>query len=357
MGYWLKRILNILTVWTCCLPWPLKLVGKRYRRYSDHYCLDCVRHFPFRGKGKLVSFTHQQRAKHSRHTIRSFGWRGPNKHFKLDPSKIYRYTGPPLPESFSLEKYLEDTGDQVNEGSCTGWGFRDTYAIGTKLRKRHPKSGWSWRCAYNLGRVTIEKRPYEEGAYVKDVMQGCKQYGECTYPVWPSKAWEDANRHWYDDPTVVVHPDDLAFGRIQDFKIIITVEDLLGAIYEYNGADGGIWWYENWMTIIGRRMPKAKGDPVGGHSVAFFAFNTKEGTISLHNSWGPLWADRGKADVLIEDIRSQMSDGEFYIIIFPDPPQPEPEPQPTPIDEFLKWLKEEFQKIIDYLDTITVSAS
>jgi len=352
MRYWWRRALNVATSWLRLIP-VLKRIDKKTRKYSIHYCIDCKRHWPFSGCGKLVSRDHgHKRIKHSHHTTRSFGWRGkpPSKYLKAIP--VYKYNGPPTPDEFGLDEFIEETGDQGPEGSCGGWGDRDTAAIDTKVRKgKYPKGGWSWRCAYNGGRA-IEGRLREEGVYLKDVAAYRVQRGLCTFNVWPSKPWEEdsgSGKSWYADPSIVVHPDDLEKGRVKGFQLITTMADLQGAIYTRHAVYIGIDWDDVWMNVVGLNMPKASGNSSGGHSVTVFRYSRITGRARLQNSWTKFWGKLGLGDMLLTDLEARMRSGEFIVYIYdtePDPDGPEPDPDP---DDWLDKLQKLFEAFIKAL--------
>ena len=363
MRYWWRRALNILTIWLYYIRIPFlpkrfkalsrfnlpRRIGGRFRKYSIHYCIDCKRHWPFSGCGKLVSRDHgYKRIKHSLHITRSFGWRGkpPSKYLKAIP--VYKYNGPPTPDEFGLDEFIEETGDQGPEGSCGGWGDRDTAAIDTKLRGIYPKGGWSWRCAYNGGRA-VEGRLQEEGVFLKDVAAYRVQRGLCTFNVWPSKAWEEdsgSGKSWYADPSVVVHPDDLAKGKVKGFQLITTMEDFYGAIYTRHAVYAGLDWDDVWMNVVGLNMPKASGNSSGGHSIAFFRYSRKTGRSRLQNSWTKFWGKLGLGDMLNSDLEARMRSGEFIVYIYNTEPDPGPEPDPDDWLDKLQKLFEAFMKAL-----------
>jgi hypothetical protein len=301
--------------------------------------------------GKLASFDHaHKRVEHRDHKIQKLGkLRGRPKNYRTMFPVWQRPAGLVVPDEFDLSPYCEETGDQGNEGSCTGWGWRGSYAVGTKLRKgKYPNKGWSARCAYN-GARKLENRLQDEGAYCTDVAKFANMYGHCTEPVWPYKAWENGSRHWDDDPTIVVHPDDLKKGQTVGWRTISSVDDIFAAVASYEDVYIGIDWYENWMTVIGSNMPAATGSPVGGHSIHILAYNKKTGRVRIQNSWGGLWGSGGFADMLISDLRKVFSSGEFLVITFNTQPDPQPEPDPDPDD----WMEKLKKLLADFLKALT----
>jgi hypothetical protein len=353
MRYWWRRILNIATA------------GQLFRIFSMTYCIDCQKHFPFKGVGKLVSRDHNiKRLKHQSHTVRPLGklMGKPKQYMKL--AKVFQPpAGFQTPDSFGMEEYCESPpGSQEGEGSCGGWGKRGCLAVGTKLRKgKYPTSGWSSRVPYNLGRK-IEGRLHEEGVFCTDVAEGVVRYGNCREVDWPYVGWEEnsqTGRYWYSDPTVVVHPD--AFIKVaRSYAIIISVENLFAAVALYKDVYIGINWYENWMQVIGRKMPALKGSPIGGHSVHIPAFDKKKGIVTIQNlgwiGWGTL--DKALAGMLISDLQKVFASGEFLIIEYDTPPDPQPQPEPDDWLEKLRKILEDFAKTIaDFLDSLPKKAA
>jgi hypothetical protein len=337
MRYWWRRFLNGATA------------GQLFKIYSMTYCIDCQKHFPFKGIGKLVSRDHNiKRLKHREHTVRPLGkLRGrPKNYFMMFPV----WKPPPdlqVPDEFSLQDWCEETGDQGSEPSCAGFGWKGCYAVGTKLRKgKYPNKGWSPRCGYNGGKK-MDGNLQQDGTYCSSVAKFAQICGHCREVDWPYIPWENGpNRHWDDDPTIVVHPDALKIGQTAGWAIVGSVNDIFAAIASYNDVYIGIDWYENWMNVIGYNMPKASGPPVGGHSVHILAYSKKTGRVRIQGSWTKLYGVGGFSDMLISDLEMVFNNGEFLLISFTTPPDPQPQPEPDDWLEKLRKMLEDFLKAL-----------
>jgi len=264
----------------------------------------------------------------------AFGWKGRKK-----KRKLFLHETPlgDIPRKHSLEQYAGKVGNQGNEGSCVGWGFKTVYDVASNILGNLPGNGWSSRCAYNMARA-IGNRLNSEGAFLTDLAQGVSGWGECDWNSMPYTAW---GNDWNVDPRGYISNTALEKGRPKYYVEINSFNDIFKEIAKGNAVDIGIWWYSNWTQFVGRNLPKASGSPVGGHSVGIIAYDLDDGRVLIQNSWSQAWGFMGKAWMLIDDLKNLFNAGEFFIFKPKGNGDPEPpDPEPSPIIEFIKWLIE-----------------
>jgi len=313
MGYWLKRILNIMSLGILC------------KRYSIYYCCVCK---------KLVSKTHTSRDKFKDHIIVSFGW----KKDKYDPrdllyKHIYFFKGS-IPEKVDLRQYAEKVGDQGNEGSCTGWAGRYLKGWYEKKQKDYPDNGLSARCIYN-GAKAIGGYLNEEGAYPRDIMQFLKDYGTCTEERWPYIPNSETNV----DPRTKIPLSDMSEWQIERYVRLETINEVLEALASGIPVYLGVLWHSNWILVgPNGKLPKGNGKIVGGHAILALGYDLKERRILFENSWSQLWGQMGYGWVLMDDLIEQEKDMDMWIVTDKEPINPPSPPEPSKYCKFLKQI-------------------
>ncbi|MBS7646162.1 C1 family peptidase [Candidatus Bathyarchaeota archaeon] len=325
MGYWTKRLLNLLTL------------GLRFKPWSIYFCLEC---------GKWVSRTHTHRRKFKKHRVYAFGWKkDPRDPRDLVWSRLFR-TPRSLPERVDLRFKESPILDQGNEGACVGFAgaaLKNWYEI---AQKDYPakEQGLSPRCIYNLARA-LEGRLNEEGAYLRDALKGLQTFGTCTEAYWPYRPWVDSGV----DPRWKIPVEKAEPWRIRSYVRLETVDEVLQALASGLPVYAGVPWCSNWMsTDASGKLPRGDMRIVGGHAILFLGYDLKEGRLLLQNSWGKGWGARGCAWMIIDDLKKLHGSSDFWTVVDLEPPSP-PGPEPEP-------PKPDNRKICDILDAVIAEA-
>lgn len=320
MGYWLKRLLNILTL------------GLKFKPWSIYYCLECR---------KWVSRTHQRRGKFKYHRVYAFGWlKDPEDSRDLLWSRLFRVSKA-LPERVDLRLRGSPILDQGNEGACVGFAgaaLKNWYEL---TQKDYPKEGkgLSPRCIYNLARA-LEGRLDEEGAYLRDALKGLKSFGTCTEAYWPYRPWVDSEV----DPRERVPEEKAEPWRIKSYVRVMTVDEALQALASGLPVYAGVPWCSNWIAVgPSGKLPQGNMRIVGGHAILFLGYDLKEGRLLFQNSWGRYWGAGGYGWMLIEDLRLLQSYSDFWTIVDLEPSPHPPKPEPK-ICRILSRMEEEIQR-------------
>ena len=326
MGYWAKRILNLLTL------------GLKFKPWSQFYCVKCK---------KWVSQNHNKNRLVSEHPVHAFGWKRP----KQVPAEIPRWSrifkAVKLPDSVDLRKYAGPMLDQGNEGSCVGHGCAALKNYWENVQEDFPKGGLSRRCIYNGARER-ENRLDDEGAYVYDALDFLREFGTCTENEWPYHAGIDSDVA----STQKISSDKAEPWKIKSYVSIASISEMQQALASGNAPVIGIDWFENWMFPDSKgRLPPNNGRLAGGHCVFLLGYLKIDGVwyFILQNSWGPTWNPvlKGFFYMRFSDMQKCIDDhGEFYTVVDVEPsgPQPNPPnpPQPEPDSKLCKTLKEAF---------------
>lgn len=331
MGYWTKRLLNLLTL------------GLKFKPWSIYYCLECR---------KWVSRTHQHRRKFKAHRVYAFGWlKDPKDPRDLTWRKLFRAI-PKIPRRVDLRKKDFPILNQGNEGSCVGQagaGLKNWWELEQKDYPRE-EQGLSPRYIYNLARA-LEGRLSQEGAYLRDALKGLQKYGTCTWAKWPYQPWVDSDVDPRDRiPLELTQP-----WQIESYVRLESAEEVLEALASGVPVYAGVLWFRNWiipgpdgkLPRADGKLPRADDRVVGGHAILLLGYDPDEGYILFANSWGSYWGDRGYGWMSISDLRAYFRYADFWTVV-DKRPSPGPNPNPEPKPAICKIL-DQFQKQLDQL--------
>jgi hypothetical protein len=165
----------------------------------------------------------------------------------------------------------------------------------------------------------------QEGAYMVDVMSGLKKFGACLGRYWKFTPNGSDHDDWPPpDPDAL---EDAENWRIRDFADCMIDEDgspakdplgnILDAIYQLGGVDGGIPWVKSWEAPWNGDcpLPDENEEVLGGHSICFLGYDELKGVIYFRNSWTILWGNRGDGSCPLDSVlvfRDHLGGCEFY---------------------------------------------
>lgn len=187
-----------------------------------------------------------------------------------------------IPQSVDLTDKLPACWDQGDLGSCTGHG-----SVGAMVFL-HPAQMFSRLDAYYNGRVIEGDTGEDNGAQIRDVVQGLAQVGVCEETQWP-----------YDTDTFSSPPsivtEGLAFQtKISQYLRVSDLDDLKQCLAEGFPVVFGFTVYDNMeseqMTETGiLSLPGPEDQVLGGHCVLAIGYDETTQQVKVRNSWGTGW--------------------------------------------------------------------
>jgi len=94
---------------------------------------------------------------------------------------------------------------------------------------------------------------------------------------------------------------------IRSYKWAFGLDDVLQVLALHGPLVLGIPWYESMYEPVDD-MVSVGGNKVGGHAIFANGIDVENKTVTLHNSWGPDWGDRGEAEISWDDLGKLLSD-------------------------------------------------
>lgn len=223
--------------------------------------------------------------------IRRYGW-------KRDlPSRIYtpfRLQLTSLPSSFSLlpSGFLPPVFDQGNEGSCVG---NSGTAVMQYIRAKRAETDitLSRNFLYYNARVLSGDADYDGGCQISDAISTLKTTGVCSEPTWP-----------YNESNVLLRPSDDAYSEAVSYEALTTeqVAPDITAIKTAIASGIPVWFgftvYDAFESPAVAQtgvlnMPGPTEDIVGGHAVLAVAYDDTAERVTVRNSWGSSWGQKG----------------------------------------------------------------
>jgi C1A family cysteine protease len=208
-----------------------------------------------------------------------------------------------LPPSIDLRSHCPPVVDQGQIGSCTGNAIA---SIVEYYDNTHNKSGLivSRLFIYYQERVLEGTTYYDAGAYIRDGIKACNQYGAPLETTWPYLANKVTTR-----PSTAAYTD-AAKRKVGSYQRITTqaagIKASINAGFPvvigftvYASFESGTWWQP---SDTGKMpYPNVNTEQVlGGHAVAIVGYNDamtgpggQTGYFIVRNSWGTGWGQSG----------------------------------------------------------------
>lgn len=187
-----------------------------------------------------------------------------------------------IPESTDLENKLPSCWDQLDLGACTGHG-----SIGAMVFI-HPDKMFSRLKAYYNGRVIEGDVCEDNGAQIRDVVQGLAQAGVCEETQWPY------NTDTFASPPPIVTENSAFETKISQYLRVSDIEDYKQCLAEGFPVILGFTVYSNFeseeMTQSGiLTLPGTNDSVLGGHCVLGIGYDETTRRAKIRNSWGTGW--------------------------------------------------------------------
>jgi C1A family cysteine protease len=210
---------------------------------------------------------------------------------------------PTLPASIDLRPHCPPIVDQGQIGSCTGNAIA---GIVEYYDNTHNKAGIivSRLFIYYQERVYEGTTYYDAGAYIRDGIKACNQYGAPLETIWPYLSNKVTTR-----PSTAAYTD-AAKRKVGSYQRITTqaagIKASLNAGFPvvigftvYASFESGTWWQPSGTGQM--PYPNVNTESVlGGHAVAIVGYNDamtgpggQTGYFIVRNSWGTGWGQSG----------------------------------------------------------------
>jgi len=230
---------------------------------------------------------------------------------------------PTLPTSIDLRPHCPPIVDQGQIGSCTGNAIA---SIVEYYDNTHNKAGVivSRLFIYYQERVYEGTTYYDAGAYIRDGIKACNQYGAPLETVWPYLANKVTTR-----PSTAAYTD-AAKRKVGSYQRITTqaagIKASLNAGYPvvigftvYASFETGTWWQP---TGTGQMpYPNVNTEQIlGGHAVAIVGYNDAmtgpagTGYFIVRNSWGTGWGKSGYFYMPYSVINNANMSSDFWAV-------------------------------------------
>lgn len=243
-----------------------------------------------------------------------------------------------LPDSEIITSLLPPVPDQGNQGSCVGEGISEiNYAAHKSVYA--PSDTYSPQWSYNGARAIEGTLSKDDGCFPKDALDWNVEHGCLFEHFWPRTGKFDAAAPSSERMAQAIKYAQYAYFRIDNdiMGICQALADSAQALRDgkpaWLVAIGAPWFY-NWY------QPNAEGvladvterDMLsGGHEYCIYGYDFVKKVFCIQNSWGPGWANAGRAAMPMSAIPAFKALGGYdaHYVTF-DVPAPVPEPIPTP---------------------------
>lgn len=222
-----------------------------------------------------------------------YGWKRQNPDFR-----DYKLTPPHaalnLPVSEDLRPLCPPVYDQGQLGSCTanalcGADEIDQIKQGSKSVFRPSRLFVYWFERFLEGTVSTDS-----GAQIRDGIKVLNKYGVCSESLWP-----------YNPAQFTVQPNAACLkaalpNRISKYQSIdnSNIDNVKYALSLKYPVVFGFTVYESFESDSVAQtglvpMPTAGEQVLGGHAVVAVGYDSSTGRITVRNSWGSSWGDKG----------------------------------------------------------------
>jgi C1A family cysteine protease len=196
----------------------------------------------------------------------------------------------PLPDEVDLRPDAPAVRDQGNEGSCTGFGSTGALMALRKIRGC-PAIQLSPQWAYYNARVIEGSTDQDDGAQIRDVIDGLRKVGAAPEEDWPYVAGQFAG-----PPPEACAADALKDQVLSAWRVDINPDQVMAALAQKLPIVLGISVYSSFEDI-GRDgkvpMPSKRERLEGGHCMWASGYSKKHEFVIVQNSWNTSFGDDG----------------------------------------------------------------
>ena len=215
--------------------------------------------------------------------------------------------------SASLIDHMPPVYDQGQVGSCTGNASAAAYEYRC-ITEGLPYWTPSRLFAYYNARKIEGTTASDAGAQIKDVVAGMVKWGNVQETEWPY----DENA-WATDPGEKCYADALGHRVTAYLSVNQTVDDICTTL-----ANGEpiIFGFSVYSAFEGQdvaksgvlNVPSRDESLLGGHAVLAVGYDDATRRVTVRNSWGPDWGQKGYFTMPYEYITNPDLADDFWIL-------------------------------------------
>jgi len=240
-----------------------------------------------------------------------FGWIPDHPDHRDFPYQLIRPKRLKLPVSVDLRKGCTPVEDQGNLGSCTANALVGCLEYLDNTDSDNEYVDWSRLFLYYNERAMQGWENEDSGAFLRDGIKSLASQGICSEKDWPYVTAK------FDKKPCGGQYKSALDHTISSYYRITSLDDMLICL-----ADGfpfvfGFTVYSSFMDIGPdglMPMPGKNEQTQGGHAVCAVGYDLKTKRITVRNSWGQGWGDRGSFYMLFDYISNSGLASDFWTI-------------------------------------------
>lgn len=199
----------------------------------------------------------------------------------------------PLPARVDLRPQCPPVLDQGDLGACTAHAIGNAHRFDQIRQKLKNDFLPSRLFIYYNERALEHTIASDAGAQIRDGIKTLVKQGACPEALWPYDIAKFAKK-----PPAKAFSEALKHQAVSYQRLVQSLGQLKGCLAEGYPFVFGFSVYESFESDAVARtgkmpMPAAKDKLLGGHAVLAVGYNDATQTITVMNSWGTGWGDKG----------------------------------------------------------------
>ena len=222
-----------------------------------------------------------------------FGWVS-----DLPDHRVHLYAAPArvvakLPTKVDLRPKCPPVFDQGDLGSCTANAISNAHRFDQMKQKKPNPFAPSRLFIYYNERAMEHTINSDAGAQIRDGIKSIAKQGVCPEAQWPYEVTKFAKKPPAAAFTAALKNQALSYRRLTPIA-----SQLKGCLAEGFPFVFGITVYESFesdkVAKTGKvPVPAAKEKCLGGHAILAVGYDDSTQCLTVMNSWGPKWGDKG----------------------------------------------------------------
>jgi len=222
---------------------------------------------------------------------RQYGWK-PDLPDQRDHKFGFTIVPAKLPASTDLRPGCPAPFNQQNLGSCTANAIAGAVEFNL-IKQRLPIFMPSRLFIYYNERVMEHSVSQDAGAMIRDGIKSVNSQGVCPETMWPYVVNKFAQKPPATCYSTALHSKAVGYQRIN--QDIASMKACLASGFPFVF---GFTVYESFESNATAKtgimtMPGPNEQVLGGHAVLAVGYNDATQMITVRNSWGPYWGDKG----------------------------------------------------------------
>lgn len=202
---------------------------------------------------------------------------------------------------------------QFQISSCVGNAVANAYEL--MINRLYPSQfvNLSRLFIYYNARALEGIQNVDDGAYIRNALQGLKLYGVCKETLWP-----------YDPGRVNVKPADDCYQEakhrtIVEYQLVADVDGMVQALSDNQPVVFGIIIYSGFMwldatnTVVA--MPSENETDIGAHAMCAVGYDLTKKLFLVKNSFGTDWGNQGYCWIPFDYMEKYQS--EMWVFTIP----------------------------------------